>query len=598
MAKIERRHLDRKALIYVRQSSMAQVLHHRESTQRQYHMGERAQALGWSKEQVEVIDDDQGQSGATSTDRVGFQRLASQVAVGAVGAVIGIEVSRLARSCADWFRLLEVAALTHTLIIDEEGVYDPNHYNDRLLLGLKGTLSEAELHFLKQRMIGGRRNKASRGKFRIPVPAGYIWEPDEGIRMDPDERVRDTIAMFFRCFDRLGSVAAVARHFAEQKQLYPRRDVWGSQQTSVTWGPLSISHAALVLRNPTYAGVYAYSRRSPDEVDDEDPCAGGRIFIPASHPGYITLEQYEKNQARVAANRSEYGDGWHTGSPREGPALMQGLVMCGRCGHRMLLSYSKQATPRYWCRSRQSNRTCQEVDARGAEVFVEREVLDALARKELELAVKAVDELRERLQEVEQQWSKRVEAARYEAERAARRYHHVEPENRLVARTLEGEWNAHLQHLAQLEEEHARVRHTTPIELTVDQREQVLALAKDVPRLWRAPTTTNAQRKRLVRLLVADVTLQKSDDPWGIEVGIRWRTGAATRGLAERIRPYPHTTRAEVVDRIRELMAQKTDAEIADVLNEEGRRSGYGKPFVAGMISHLRWRHGLGRRPR
>jgi DNA invertase Pin-like site-specific DNA recombinase len=298
MSKVAPRHLERKAFVYVRQSSMAQVQQHRESAQRQYALRERAVRLGWSVEQVETIDDDQGQSGASASGRGGFQRLVSEVALGRVGAVLGLEVSRLARSCVDWYRLLEVAALSRTLIVDEDGVYDPNHYNDRLLLGLKGTLSEAELHFLKSRMIGGRRNKARRGAFRIRLPVGYVWEEGE-IRLDPDERIRDAVKLFFACFERLGSAAAVSRYFEDQRQPFPRRDGWGSLGVVASWGTLSISRAVEILHNPVYAGTYAYNRKSAREEDPEDPGTGGRILIPGTHPGYIALEQYERNQARL-----------------------------------------------------------------------------------------------------------------------------------------------------------------------------------------------------------------------------------------------------------------------------------------------------------
>ena len=267
MSKIAARHLERKACVYVRQSSLAQVQHHRESTARQYNLSERAVTLGWRAEQVEVIDEDQGQSGASASAREGFQRLISEVALGQVGAVMGLEVSRLARSCADWYRLLEIAALAGTLIVDEEGVYDPNHYNDRLLLGLKGTLSEAELHFLKHRMIGGRRNKARRGELRIRLPVGYVWEPGVGVRMDPDQRVQGAVRFFFRCFERVGTATEVARFFDTHHLAFPRRDGSGNLTAAVTWGTLSASRAVHILRNPVYAGIYAYARQSAQDED-------------------------------------------------------------------------------------------------------------------------------------------------------------------------------------------------------------------------------------------------------------------------------------------------------------------------------------------
>lgn len=592
MSKIAARHLERKAFVYVRQSSIAQVEHHRESTQRQYALRERAVSLGWRAEQVEVVDDDQGQSGASASGRGGFQRLVSEVALDRVGAVLGLEVSRLARSCVDWYRLLEVAALAQTLIVDEDGVYDPNHYNDRLLLGLKGTLSEAELHFLKSRMIGGRRNKARRGAFRIRLPAGYVWEEGE-IRLDPDERVRDAVQLFFACFERLGSAAAVTRYFEDQCQAFPHRDGWGSLSVAASWGALSVSRAATLLHNPIYAGAYAYGRRHADEEDAEDPGAGGRILIPGAHPGYITLEQYESNRARLMANRNSFAGTRYKGSAREGMSLLQGIVLCGRCGRHMNVRYERNGCVQYSCRSQRTRRACQDVQGRHVEPLVERVMLEALSREELELAVGALEKLEERTRELDRQWSKRVEAARYEAERAARRYHRVEPENRLVARTLEREWNTRLEELERLEEEYAEVKRNPPFELSAAQREKILELAQDLPRLWHAETTLQSQRKEVLRLLIEDVTVTNVAEPWSVTVAIQWRTGTLSRHQAERPLPHPQTTSPEVVARIQALYETNTDAQIAARLNAEGCRSGYGRPFTPESVAHIRLRQGL-----
>ena len=592
MSKVAPRHLERKAFVYVRQSSMAQVQQHRESAQRQYALRERAVRLGWRVEQVETIDDDQGQSGASASGRGGFQRLVSEVALGHVGAVLGLEVSRLARSCVDWYRLLEVAALSRTLIVDEDGVYDPNHYNDRLLLGLKGTLSEAELHFLKSRMIGGRRNKARRGAFRIRLPVGYVWEEGE-IRLDPDERIRDAVKLFFACFERLGSAAAVTRYFEDQHQPFPRRDGWGSLGVVASWGTLSISRAVEILHHPVYAGTYAYNRKSAREEDPEDPGTGGRILIPGTHPGYITLGQYERNLARLMANRDLYAGTRFKGRARKGHSLLQGIVLCGRCGRHMNIKYERSGSVLFCCHSQQTHRPCQFVQGRHVEPLVEEVVLEAVSREELELAVGALEKFTQRARELDRQWKNRIEAARYEAEKAARRFRRVEPENRLVARTLEREWNAGLEELERLEEDYAKVKRKPPFELTEAQREKILALAQDLPRLWRAETTSNSQRKEVLRLLIEDVTLVNVDEPWSISVAIRWKTGTLTRHRAQRLLRHPQTTAPEVIARIETLWKEKTDAEIATVLNAEGYQSGYRKPFTPGMIAHLRNRRGL-----
>lgn len=593
MSKITTLQLERKAIVYVRQSSPGQVRNNQESGRRQHGFLERAVLLGWRDDQVEVIDDDTGQTGATAEGRDGFHRLVSEVALGKVGAVLGLEVSRLARSCADWYRLMEVAAVTRTIIVDEDGVYDPNHFNDRLLLGLKATMSEAELHLLKQRMVGARRHKARRGELRIRLPVGYIWEPSEGIRKDPDELVRDVIELFFRTFERLGTAAAVARDFAANRQPFPRRDGWGSLDVAVTWGALSVSRGVNILRNPIYAGIYCYDRDRTREEDPEDPCSGGRILIPGSHPGYITLEQYERNGARLVANRNMYGGARQKGSAREGKSLLQGIVLCGKCGRPMNVVYGTDGSWTYTCRPSAIRPICHEVRHRHVEPLVESVLLESVSREELDLAVGALEKLAERAQDLVRQWQKRIEGARYEAEKAARRYHQVEPENRLVARTLEAEWNDRLEEIEQLEREYERARQNLPLHLTDEQRQKVLALAEDLPQLWNCPTTRNSQRKRLLRLLIEDITLRNVDDPWSTEVSIRWKTGVISRHRAERVQPRPHTTSAQVVGRIEELSTELSDHEIAEVLNAEGHRSGYGREFTSQSVSHVRRRRGI-----
>jgi len=588
MGKVAAHHLARKACVYVRQSSLAQVRHHRESGLRQLDFQGRAAALGWEAERIEVIDEDQGQSGASTEGREGFKRLVAEVGLGEVGAVFGLEASRLARSCADWYRLLEIAAVTRTLIVDEEGVYDPNHYNDRLLLGLKGTLSEAELHFLKQRMVGGRRNKAQRAAFHIRLPAGYVWDAEEErIRLDPDERVRDAIALLFETFERLGTASAVARHFVTMRQPFPRRDGWGTLAVAPTWGRLSPSRAVLVLRNPLYAGIYAYDRHHPEKMDPEDPCAGGHILVHGSHPGYITEETYERNVARLVSNRGFYRGMRQIGSTREGSCLLAGIVLCGRCGRRMHPEYRSNMTPMYTCQDA-IRRSCQRVHARHVDPGVEAVVLDALSKEELSLAVGAMEKLAERSMALERQWQKRLEAARYEAERAARRYHQVEPENRLVVRTLEREWNECLLEVDRVETEYEEARKEPPIALSAEQRDQVLALSHDLPRLFRASTTKVSQKKEIVRLLIEDVTLANRNDPWEIEVSIRWKTGVVSRHAAERPKLHPQTTSQDALRRIEALYREKTDKEIADILNAEGRTSGMGRPFTVASVAYVR----------
>jgi DNA invertase Pin-like site-specific DNA recombinase len=596
MDKIKETHLARKAFIYVRQSSLAQVQQHQESTRRQYQLQERAIGLGWRKEQVEVVDEDQGQSGASAGNRSGFKRIVSEVALGQGGAVFGLEVSRVARSCADWYRLLEVAALAGTLIVDEEGVYDPNHYNDRLLLGLKGTLSEAELHFLKQRMIGGRRAKARRAEFRIRLPAGYVWEDEERILIDPDERVRDAVYLFFHCFDRIGTALGTTRYFEENHQMFPRRDGWGSMKVPVAWGQLSPSRAVAILRNPIYAGIYPYDRNNPMEENPEDVCLGGRILIPDSHHGYITVEQYEKNISRLENNRSFLMGLRKKGSAREGGSLLQGIVLCGLCGRHMGVRYGKDKVFIYTCMHPSTHRICQHINGRHVDPLVEEILFAAFTQEEFDLALDALTRLKGRASDLEKQWEKRIEAARYEADKAARRYYRVEPENRLVARTLESEWNARLEDVERLEEEYEKIRQTPPFTITQEQQNRIMALAEDLPRLWKSPTTQNSQRKQLLRILIEDVTLRNQDDPFCVEVAIRWKTDFVSRHQANRVHPRPHSTPREVIDRIEQLYVKHIDREIAEVLNNEGFRTGYGRAFTQDRVAKLRYYRGLTKR--
>jgi DNA invertase Pin-like site-specific DNA recombinase len=593
MDKIKEKHLDRKAYIYVRQSSLAQVQQHQESTKRQYRLQERAIRLGWRKEHVEVVDEDQGQSGASAGNRSGFKRVVSEVALGQVGAVFGLEVSRLARSCADWYRLLEVAALTGALIVDEEGVYDPNHYNDRLLLGLKGTLSEAELHFLKQRMVGGRRAKARRAAFRIRLPAGYVWEDEEKILMDPDERVRDAVHLFFRCFDRIGTALGTTRYFEENHQMIPRRDGWGSMKVPVTWGQLSPSRAVAILRNPIYAGIYPYDRNNPMEENPEDVCMGGRILIPDSHHGYITVELFDKNISRLENNRSFLMGMRKKGSAREGGSLVQGIVLCGLCGRHIGVRYGKDKLPIYTCIHPSTHRICQHINGRHVDPLVEQVLFAAFTQEEFDLALGALEKLKGRANDLEKQWEKRIEAARYEADKAARRYYRVEPENRLVARTLERDWNVRLEDVQRLEKEYEKIRQTPPFTITQEQQERIRALAEDLPRLWTSPTTRNSQRKQLLRILIEDVTLCNQDDPWSVLIKIHWKTGLVSQHRAERVKQWPHTTTSDVIDRIEQLYLNHTDQEVADLLNKEGYHSGYGNRFTVHCVSHIRHRRGL-----
>jgi hypothetical protein len=419
-----------------------------------------------------------------------------------------------------------------------------------------------------------------------------VWQEGEGIRKDPNERVREAVELVLRTFERLGSAAKVAIYFQENQLPFPRRGGWGKPEVPICWRVLTKARVVGILRNPIYAGVYCFNRHAPEAVDVEDPSAGGRVLIPSSHVGYISVEQFERNVTRLVANRNLYGGGRQKGSPREGGGLLQGIVLCGVCGRHMDVSY-RRGSPVYTCHDWTTGRRGHEVNCRHVERLVEEELLGALSGEELKLALAAFEKLAERAEELRGQWEKRIEGARYEAEKAARRYCEVEPENRLVARTLESEWNERLKELEELEKEYARVKREPPLEMTAEQREEVLALAKDLPRLWKAKTTRNEQRKELLRLLIEDVTLRKNDEPWCIEVAIQWKTGVVTHHRAERLVRNPHKTTEEVVARVRELWETKTDKEIAEILNQEGHRSGYSKRFNEASIERIRQSKGM-----
>jgi DNA invertase Pin-like site-specific DNA recombinase len=355
--KVNADHLKRNAYLYIRQSTLRQVVENSESTFRQYDLRRQALALGWTLEQIVVIDNDLGQSGASAVGREGFQRLVTKVSMGHAGVVMGLEVSRLARNSTDWHRLLEICALTDTLILDEDGVYDPAHYNDRLLLGLKGTLSEAELHVIKARLQGGILNKARRGELESPLPVGFIYNPARQPVLDPDKQVQESLRFFFETFNRTGSAMATMKAFHQRGLLFPRRLRKGPQKGDLVWAELTHSRALQVLHNPRYAGAFVYGRtRVRKKADGSETCLKRTrdqwILLLGMHPGYISWEQYQENQRRLRENAQAHGEDRRKSPPREGPALLQGLALCGVCGRRMTVRYHSRCTqpvPDYVC---------------------------------------------------------------------------------------------------------------------------------------------------------------------------------------------------------------------------------------------------------
>ncbi len=601
--KIAATHLQRQAYLYVRQSTLRQVLENTESTKRQYALRERAVALGWPLDRIVVIDSDLGQSGADS-DRVGFQKLVAAVGLGEVGVVLGLEVSRLARSSSDWHRLLEICALTYTLILDEDGLYNPGHFNDRLLLGLKGTMSEAELHVLHARLIGGQRAKASRGELQMKLPVGLGYDATGKVVLDPDLQVQAAVRTFFETFRRTGSATSTVRSFREQGLLFPRRLSYGPHQGELAWGPLLHHRALRALKNPRYAGAFVYgrsqARRSPHggELRTQLPREQWHTLLHDAHPGYITWVDYEENLRRLRDNGQAYGADRRHGPPREGPALLQGLVVCGRCGGRMTIRYyvsHSEVLPEYVCQSegiQHAQAICQRVLGGALDREIGDLLVETVSPLALEVALGVQDELEARAQEVDRIRRQQVGRARYEAELAQRRYLRVDPDNRLVADSLEAEWNNKLRALAAAQEDYERQRAGEGGVLSPDQRQQVMALVTDFPRLWRDPATPQRERKRMVRLLLEDVTLLRADE---VVAQIRFRGGAThtIRLPLPLSAPELRKTHSAVVAEIDRLIDNYTDVEIAEILNARGLRPGVADRFSNIIVWHIRQKYRL-----
>jgi DNA invertase Pin-like site-specific DNA recombinase len=595
--KVTADHLRRNAYLYVRQSTLRQVLTNTESTHRQYDLRGRAIALGWAPEQVIVIDSDQGQSGASATDRDGFQRLVAEVSMGRAGIVLGLEVSRLARNNADWHRLLEICAISATLILDEDGLYDPCNFNDRLLLGLKGTMSEAELHLLKGRLRGGVLSKARRGELIQPLPVGLVYTPTDKVVLDPDASVQQAVQHLFATFTATGSAFATVKAFAKQGLKFPRRLRYGPRKGELVWGPLEHSGVLRVLHNPRYAGAFFYGRTSYRRLPGGKtasvalPRDQWTVLITDARPGYITWAEYEANQNRLTELSATHGTDRRHGPPREGPALLQGLAVCGICGSRMTVRYHTRRgnlTPDYLCqadRIRAGTTVCQHIPGAGIDTAIGAFLINTLTPLALESALAVAEELAARADDADRLRAASVERARYHAEQARRRYLAVDPTNRLVAESLEADWNTTLRELAEATDDYEKAK-TTAATLTAEQRRRITALAADFPALWHNPTTPTRERKRMVRLLIEDVTIRRDST---ITVHIRLK-GGQTHSLAV----TPSLTAAEsrktppqVVTAIDTLLDEHTPAEIAEILNQRGVVSGMGQPFHRLIVRNI-----------
>lgn len=596
--KVTSSHLQRAAYLYIRQSTLRQVFENTESTQRQYALRRRAVTLGWPEERIVVIDHDQGQSGASTVEREGFQRLVADVGLGKAGLVMGLEVSRLARNCADWHRLLEICGLTHTLILDEDGLYDPGHFNDRLLLGLKGTMSEAELHVLKARLVGGVLNKAQRGQLKMPLPIGLVYDDDDRVQLDPDQQVQQSLRNLFATFRRTGSAWATVRTFRREGWKLPRRGQAGSGE--VFWR--EATHATLLntLHNPRYAGAFCFGRtRSWKDGEgrvhvQEVPREEWRFLRPDAHPGYLSWDEFLTIQSLLHQNHQRHGGSLRpAGPPREGPALLQGLVVCGKCGRAMTVRYHQyqgRMVPDYVCHKAHIENhepRCQQIPGASIDEAIGKLLVESVTPLALEVVLRVQAEIQTHLEEASRLRQQQVQRAQYEADQARVRYLRVDPNNRLVADTLETQWNQKLRVLAEAREEAEKHRRTDEAMVTEEQRAQVRALAGDFPRLWQDHKTTDRDRKRMARLLLEDVTLQRDQD---IAVQVRFK-GGATQELRL---PLPKSaaqlrkTKVEVVAEIDRRLETHTEAEIAAHLNERGWVTGTGHQFTLRIVNNLR----------
>lgn len=600
--KVTSEHLQRKAYLYVRQSSLQQIHTNQESTKRQYALQQRAMQLGWPKERIVIIDNDQGHSGASAVNRKGFQRLVAEVGMGKAGIVLGLEVSRLARNNSDWHKLLEICGLSRTLILDEDGLYDPRDFNDRLLLGLKGTMSEAELHILKMRMRGGLLNKAQRGELHLPLPVGFAYDSEGKVVLDPDKQVQQSVRLLFQTYRRIGTVHGVVVYFNKQGLFFPRHS-YSRINVKMEWKKLYCSLATAILHNPVYAGAFAYGRcRVVRHANGRErrirlPREQWGVLIKDVHEGYISWEKYEKNQKQLRS-WSQAKSGMHKSPPREGCALLQGLVICGVCGKRMTICYYKRngLKPRYLCRNEQNEwggPCCQSVSGEGIDKAVGELLTESITPLTLEVALNVQKELQQRLEEADRIRRQQVERVQYEANLAQRRYMQVDPDNRLVAESLEAQWNEKLCALEKAKKEYEHACKEDCVVMNEKKQKEILALATDFPRLWHNPNVSDRERKRMIRLLLEDVTLLVGKD---ITVHVRFKGGATKTLSVPKPQSYSERrrTKPEIIKKVDHLLDHYIDRDVAAILNEQGfRSSGDGLLFTNQMIGAIQRNYGL-----
>lgn len=611
-SKIKPAHTQRAALVYIRQSTPSQVEHNRESTARQYALADRACQLGWTKEQVVIIDEDLGLSGSSADKRSGFARLTSEVALAHVGIVLGLEVSRLARNNADWYRLLELCGITDTLIGDNDGIYHPALFNDRLLLGLKGTMSEAELHIIRARLDGGIRNKAARGELRRGLPVGFVWgEQDGEVLFHPDEAVTSAIRTVFERFAEFGSARRVWLWFGSEGLPFPLQENPGGRHSPIRWVAPTYTALHHILTNPVYAGAYTYGKTRSERYVDEHgavkkrmrhlPIAQWAVLIPDHHPGFIDWATFQANQARLDSNTRPRPH--HSGGAvREGSALLQGIATCGHCGRRLHTHYrGRNSAPGYHCSGKDlvngRGQYCLTIGGMAIEQAVADAFIGAVTPAAVEATLLTVQQLHANRDAALSQWRLEVERARYEAERAERRYRTVEPENRLVARGLESEWENRLRGLASAEAELRRREQQQPGRLSPAHLQQLQVLGSDIRKVWAATTTTDRDRKELLRTLLEEVIFNLKRTQGRAHLTLRWRGGAITvlEVAIPRFQPMGPRTDEDTISLLHRLAALYPDEVIAGILNRQGRKTASGERFTANQVGSLRRYRGIPR---
>lgn len=602
--KLKSTHLERSAYLYIRQSTLRQVYENTESTMRQYALKDKAAALGWPRDSIITIDSDLGQSGTSSGSRQGFKKLVAEVGMGHAGIVISIEVSRLSRNSSDWLRLLEICAITDTLIMDEDGIYNVNDFNDRLLLGLKGTMSEAEMHFLYSRMRGGTISKAKRGELKRPLPVGYIYNGDDKIVMDPDLAVRNALNLFFKTFKRTGSACSTVREFNRLKLKMPTRFLRGYRKGELAWKPLTHSWTLRMLHNPIYAGIYCYGRKQiKNTVEGKKqinmPVEDWHAFMADAHPGYITGNQFDENEKKLKENSYAHGEDRRKSPPREGPALLQGIIICGRCGNRMKVGYRQDCSslvPIYRCnkdRIENGAKVCQTVAGEKVDQEISKLLLEMLNPLAIKAAIEVQNELSQRKLEVYKFYRQQMERAGYETEIAKKRYMLVDPQNRLVATELEAAWNQKLRQLEKIRQEHEKKKEDDLRQVKQTTRADIIRIASDFPRLWSSPNIAFREKKRMIRLLIEDVTV-KNDDKKTI-LNIRFRAATSKTLVIDRKLPIYEIrkTKDDIIAKVDELTENHIPSEIAATLNKQGYRLYNGNIFKKKSVKYIIRTYGL-----